>query len=132
MARIKWQQSFATGIDSIDAQHQQIIELINRLDISVDKQDREEMSEILKGLHDYIHTHFVYEEQLLEESGYKFVESHIRGHRRFVERLNSLTQRFEAGAYVSRELLDFLENWLIGHIAHEDQSYVSAVNSSMK
>lgn len=129
MARIEWQQGLATGIDTIDAQHQQIITLINRLDVSVDKQDREEVSEILNGLHDYIYTHFVYEEQLLEESNYKFTESHIRGHRRFVERLNSLTRRFEAGGYVSRELLNFLERWLIGHIAHEDKNYVPTVRT---
>ncbi len=129
MARIEWQQGLVTGIDTIDAQHKQIITLINRLDVSVDKQDREEVSEILNGLHDYIHTHFVYEEQLLEESNYKFTESHIRGHRRFAERLNSLTRRFEAGGYVSRELLNFLERWLIGHIAHEDKNYVPTVRT---
>lgn len=131
MARIEWQQSYATGIESIDTQHQQIIELINRLDVSVAKQDRQEVSEILSGLREYIHTHFSYEEHLLEQSGYKFTESHIRGHRRFVERLESLTQRFEAGAYVSRELLNFLHRWLVNHIAHEDQNYVSSVNANL-
>ena len=72
MARIEWQQSYATGIESIDTQHQQIIALINSLVVSVDKQDRPEVSETLSGLREYIHTHFVYEEHLLEQSGYKF------------------------------------------------------------
>lgn len=129
MARIEWQQGYATGIESIDTQHRQIIELINRLDVSVGRQDRAEVGEIIKGLHEYIHTHFIYEEHLLEQSGYKFTESHIRGHRRFVERLESLTRRFEAGAYVSRELLNFLHRWLVNHIVNEDQNYVPSVQA---
>lgn len=132
MARIEWQQRFSTGIDAIDAQHQQIIALINRLEVSVERQERGDVSEILKDLHDYIHSHFVYEEHLLEQSGYKYIESHIRVHRRFAERLDSLIQRFEAGAYVSRELLNFLHRWLIGHIAHADQSYVPAVSANIR
>lgn len=132
MARIDWQSSYATGIAAIDEQHQQIIHLINRLAVAVEQQNRAEVSDILTGIRDYVDTHFAYEESLLKQSAYKFTASHIRGHRRFVKRLDVLSQRFEAGAYITRDLLDFLHHWLIGHIAHEDQSYVPSVRTSLQ
>lgn len=127
MSKIEWRPEYATGIEAIDVQHQQIIKLINRLEMAVEQHDRDEVADILKGIRDYVEQHFSYEEQLLEQSGYKFLASHIRGHRRFAERLNNLSERFRAGAYVCRELLNFLQRWLTGHIAHEDQQYVPYV-----
>ncbi len=127
MASIEWQQRFATGIDCIDSQHKQLIELINRLEMAVEQHQRDGVEELLVDIDAYVASHFSHEEQLLEQSGFKFIESHIRGHRRFVERLDNLRRRFESGAYVSRELLSFLQRWLISHIAHEDQQYVADV-----
>lgn len=129
MARIEWQKGYATGIDVIDGQHKVIIDYINRLETPVKEQNRDEVSTILLGIYEYINIHFSYEEKLLEQSGYKFIESHIRGHRRFIERLESFRQRFDAGGCIGRELHNFLHRWLISHIAHEDQAYVPAVRS---
>lgn len=132
MGCIQWQHAYATGIESIDAQHLQLVDLINRLAVSVERQDREDMSDILHGLRQYVDNHFAFEEQLIAESGYPYAEAHIRCHRRFVDRLDSFCRRFEAGAYITRELLNFLKRWLVSHIALDDQAYVPAVMSALR
>ena len=132
MAHIEWQKGYATGIATIDAQHRQIIEFINRLEDSVIRQEREVVSHILGDLRHYIDSHFRYEEQLIGESGYRFADSHIRAHRRFAERFDAMSQRFEAGAYITRELLYFLRRWLLTHITQEDQGYVEAVSEVLQ
>lgn len=127
MSYVEWQTAYATGIETIDTQHRQLIALINRLAGAVEGQYRDEVADVLQGIRAYIEGHFSYEEQLFGGTGYRFAESHIRSHRRFVQRLDLLTRRFEAGGYVTRELLAFLHRWLLSHIANDDQDYVSDV-----
>ncbi|MDH5785561.1 MAG: bacteriohemerythrin [Chromatiales bacterium] len=131
MAQIEWQSGYDTGIEAIDSQHREIVTLINRLEVATHGSDHAEVTEILRRIQDYVTNHFSYEESLLEQAGFKFAESHVRTHHRFTQRLDSLQQRFDAGGYVTKELLNFLQRWLISHIAHEDQMYVSVVKKTL-
>ncbi|MEN8170958.1 MAG: hemerythrin domain-containing protein [Pseudomonadota bacterium] len=82
-------------------------------------------------IRDYIDIHFAYEQRLFAESRYKFTQSHIRGHRRFVARLDSFRQRFDSGACIGRELHNFLHRWLVSHIARVDRQYVPTVMTAL-
>lgn len=131
MSQIEWSEKFATGITVIDAQHQRIIEYLNRLDALDRERDKASMREILFNLVDYTLSHFTFEESLMDEAGYPEALSHRQSHNRFRIRIREYQQRYEAGEAICGELIDLLNGWLFDHIAEDDNSYVPYVRANM-
>ena len=120
MALLVWQAELDTGIDVIDQQHQRIVALINQLDEATGRDDQ---AAVLEELVDYTLSHFAFEEELLEESGYTFGPAHKRVHDMFVRRVGEYRMRFEAGEDITTELKGMLARWLFNHIRSDDKSY---------
>ena len=120
MTVLVWQPELNTGIDVIDQQHQRIVALINQL---ADAHTRQKQGAVLEELVDYTLSHFAFEEELLEESGYSFGPAHKRVHDMFVRRVGEYRMRFEAGEDITTELKGMLARWLFNHIRSDDKSY---------
>ena len=120
MTLLVWQAELETGIDVIDQQHQRIVALINQLDEATGRDDQ---AAVLEELVDYTLSHFAFEEELLEESGYTFGPAHKRVHDMFVRRVGEYRMRFEAGEDITAELKGMLARWLFNHIRSDDKSY---------
>ena len=120
MTLLVWQAELEIGIDVIDQQHQRIVALINQLG---EAKDREGLATVLEELVDYTLSHFAFEEELLEESGYSFGPAHKRVHDMFVRRVGEYRMRFEAGEDIAAELKGMLARWLFNHIRSDDKSY---------
>ena len=124
MTLLVWQAELETGIDVIDQQHQRIVALINQLG---EAKDREGLASVLEELVDYTLSHFAFEEELLEESGYSFGPAHKRVHDMFVRRVSEYRMRFEAGEDITDELRNMLSRWLFNHIRGDDKAYAEHV-----
>ena len=120
MTLLVWQAELETGIDVIDQQHQRIVALINQL---AEATGRDDQAAVLEELVDYTLSHFAFEEELLEESGYTFGPAHKRVHDMFVRRVGEYRMRFEAGEDITTELKGMLARWLFNHIRSDDKSY---------
>ena len=120
MALLVWQAELDTGIDVIDQQHQRIVALINQL---AEATGRDDQAAVLEELVDYTLSHFAFEEELLEESGYTFGPAHKRVHDMFVRRVGEYRMRFEAGEDIAAELKGMLASWHFNHIRGDDKSY---------
>lgn len=120
MTVLVWQPELETGIDVIDQQHQRIVALINQL---ADAHSREDQAAVLEELVDYTLSHFAFEEELLEESGYSFGPAHKRVHDMFARRVGEYRMRFEAGEDITSELKSMLARWLFNHIRGDDKAY---------
>jgi hemerythrin len=131
MNRIIWSSDLEIGIPPIDRQHKRIVHYINQLENLKEHTNREEIGEILEQLVDYTLSHFAFEEELMEESGYMFVNAHKRVHKLFVRKVGSFVDRFKLGEDITNELLRTLRTWLINHIKNDDNDYSSAVKSKM-
>ncbi len=131
MAHIKWTDELNTGIQVIDSQHQRIVDYINSLDDISDSHDREEVERILGQLVDYTLSHFAFEESLMEDAGYSFINGHKKVHELFVKRVGDFQQRFKMGEDITDELLRVLKSWLLNHIRSDDNDYVEIVSSRM-
>ncbi len=127
MARIEWSRDYELGIEVIDGQHRRIVDYINQLADAEERHDQEAMARIIHHLVDYTQSHFAFEEALLEEVDYATLVPHQRTHGRFIQRIEGLRDRFEAGEDVAAELGELLKTWLIGHIRSEDARYAPAV-----
>ena len=72
--------------------------------------------------------HFRDEEGIFAASDYPSSTEHKAIHRKFVEKLDEFESQLENGtATVSMDLLTFLKDWLIQHIAKTDPTYLPYV-----
>lgn len=131
MSHIVWTDDLNTGISVIDKQHHRIVQYINDLDDVSTSHDREQLGNVLQELVDYTLSHFAFEESLMEEAGYLFVNGHKKVHEMFTRRVSDFMQRFNMGEDITEELLSTLRSWLINHIKTDDDDYSDVVKNSM-
>jgi len=132
MAHLDWTSDLETGIQVIDKQHQRIVDYINKLYHAQQFHSREEVGTVLDELVDYTLSHFAFEESLMEEAGYPFINAHKKVHQLFVRRVADYQQRFKMGEDIADELLNTLRAWLINHIRNDDQDYSEDVRHNME
>lgn len=131
MTHIQWSTDLNTGIPVIDKQHHRIVEYINDLYDIEKTHDRDQVAHVLQELIDYTLSHFAFEESLMEDAGYNFINGHKRVHELFTKRIGDFKQRFNMGEDVTEELLTVLRSWLINHIKSDDNDYASTVKANM-
>lgn len=131
MAHIQWSDDLNTNIAVIDSQHKRIVSYINSLEDINGKNDRAVEEQVLNELVDYTLSHFAFEESLMEDAGYGFINGHKRVHQLFVKRVNDFMQRFKMGEDITDELLTVLKAWLINHIKSDDNDYADIVRKNL-
>lgn len=124
----QWSQAFLTGLPEVDAQHQRLVELINRLGrLLTEGQDlaQQEIDAARAELLDYGHEHFGDEERMFVAAGVdpRHVEFHCQEHRSFIDAVRALSMADDArrARSVQREV-SYLVSWLAHHILGVDQS----------
>ncbi len=118
-----WDPSLSTGIDIMDEQHRKIVDYINELEEARLDDDREKVSIVLKGLVDYTLTHFAFEEEYMEKSGYPLSDAHKKVHMSFAVQIENYVIQHDAGKDITRKLLSDLKVWLTNHIKYQDKDY---------
>lgn len=122
---IEWRDEYATTVSAMDAQHKQLIALINRLHSAMKQgKGKEATDEVLKELIRYTEYHFKEEEALMERAGYSDLEAQRQAHMALVTRALEAQRRWAAGDItVTHELLNMVMNWLPQHIVKMDKKY---------
>ena len=131
MAHIQWTEELNTGISIIDEQHKRIVLYINDLHDAKATHDLTKVGDIIDELVDYTVSHFAFEESLMEQAGYPFLNPHKKVHQLFVSRVSKFVERYKEGEDVTSELHTMLTKWLVNHIRNEDADYIDIVNRSM-
>lgn len=125
----KWLPEYSVNIKTIDDQHRELVNILNRLFIAVSKREGEKaIAGILDALMSYTQTHFALEERLMRQANYKDLESHMEEHRNLIEKLDLLCKKHlieEKAIYF--EMMGFLKTWLKEHIQGVDTKYSSAL-----
>ena len=126
-ARVPWSPRYEVGIEVIDGQHRQLLELVNRLgdDLGAGR-DFDQLVESLRELVRYTEHHFATEERLMDEIG-AGAERHRSEHRRLIDGLMRYTVNLDA-ASVSRSSR-FLQDWLFRHIEEVDRPFAAFLRS---
>jgi len=122
---IKWNPKLSVGIDDIDAQHQQLIKIVNELEEMTGEMDDETLVGLtLMKLESFAQYHFATEEKYFAEHGYPEAEEHAAKHRELSYQVKKLSGRFfNGGQDVRQELASLLAGWLEEHLTVEDQKY---------
>lgn len=123
---VQWTPKLDLHVPLIDKQHRMLCDYINDLYTAMrNNRTGEELQAIVGRLRDYTVAHFSEEEKLFGPSGYPGAGEHKQIHGKFVAKLNEFEEQLKQGtATVSMDLLSFLKDWLINHIAGADPGYV--------
>jgi len=122
MELIQLEDHLRLNIPEIDAQHEKLIELVNRLHEALvggaDKAVRDNLlSQLLKGMQ----SHCAYEEELMLRYGYPEYQAHKSEHDRLKRNLVDLIERYRNGELVlSIAVVMELKCWATIHIEKLD------------
>ena len=124
------EQQHSLGIPDIDAQHQELFLITNRLAEEAERPPTAERQTAvigqLKRLYAYCHYHFNTEEEILRCNGYDARAEHRGLHAAFTERVKSyLVEARGTRQFDLRPVLDELVNWILGHILDEDRKFAA-------
>ncbi|MDD5249837.1 MAG: bacteriohemerythrin [Rhodocyclaceae bacterium] len=125
MKTFVWDSNFTTGLETVDAQHHHLVELINRLGASLIAGDQDEaaLDAVFGDLAAYARYHFAEEEGLMSALAVdaRHQESHRRHHAQFIDQVSSMWTARHTVANPAEVLHGFLAAWLGYHILGEDQ-----------
>ncbi|EFL51350.1 hemerythrin-like metal-binding protein [Solidesulfovibrio fructosivorans JJ]] len=129
---IAWDPALALGLQEVDAQHQNIIRLINELDANRGGGKTQLAAETLRFLHDYLNSHFVLETKLMRDVGYPDIERHRENHELFANHVIFFEIEKEFGVVTDQmldDILAFLLEWFLHHITTEDRELANFVRT---
>jgi hemerythrin len=125
---IEWVDEMATGIVTIDRQHQFLIDTLQQANERLLQDENYVLlGVIVKDLLSYALTHFESEEELMQRYGYEAAcsedaQAHVAQHRDFSRRMVALRDQLREGREVLRiEVLQFLNRWLREHVLGIDR-----------
>lgn len=116
-----------TGIHTIDRQHQDLLSLTGEIEmLHRTQQDAHILNEMLPQLRTYALFHFNEEEQLMhmwvgEDA---WVQQHRLQHQDFIRQIEHLQElrEFHSDRSTVEQLIAFLRDWLLHHIATTDRA----------
>jgi len=135
----EWNRNFETGLETVDQQHQHLLELVNQfgtrlMDNSIDPSALETLFAELAA---YAQRHFEEEELLMVEVEVdpRHRAHHAAAHRGFLKEVSIMHAAVSLDSPKTIErLLDFLIHWLVYHILGADQSMarqIAAIGSGL-
>lgn len=124
-----WRDDYLLGIKQIDDQHKKLFEIAGNVfsllndELKIDKYD--EIVELIRELKDYAVFHFESEEEYMRSIGYRQYFLHKKEHNNFIEKVNDIDLNAvdEKQDTYLREILQFIIEWISGHILQTDRQY---------
>ncbi len=122
MSLITWRDEFAVGIEAIDHEHREMIELINELDLAMGKNaDHATVVDSLGEIYARIAAHFALEEKTMRDSHYSSYASHKQDHEVLLDELLDVIDSVdEDGDYDREDLSQTLNRWFSDHFRTHD------------
>lgn len=122
MALIQWDDSMSVGMEELDEQHRQLIDLINEAYTAVQRHDEHKMDALIAKMGDYARLHFSTEETYLEQSGFPHLEAHQIQHHKFIVDVDEFRRHRFQKTNLS-QIFVYLSRWLTTHIMEEDRKF---------
>ncbi len=127
-----WTDDFSVGVAEIDAQHRELVEMINALQSAMLIDTRSlEAKRILDELVEYTARHFQSEEDYMIQAHFPEYEEHKLAHDEFVEKVHDLVSRADWGTdLLGLELLESMKSWLEEHLLDADRRYMECMKDA--
>ncbi len=117
--------TMATGVETVDQQHRQLIDMVNQLETAArEGKARDEVDRMLNFLGEYVQIHFSAEERIMAERQCPALEKNKKAHAALIATYVQWRHKYEKeGAKLSlvMDLKNILSKWLVGHICGVDR-----------
>jgi hemerythrin len=122
MALLQWNDRYRVGIDAVDHEHRELIDLINRLYTELSaKRAKTNVSAFFGDLFKGISAHFALEEKFMRERGYDQLAAHKTDHERLLDEIRDIMEGFEQSDEIdSADLARRLDTWFSRHFETHD------------
>lgn len=126
LPEFEWSEGFDCGVDMIDRQHRNLVDIINLLRAAILRGDTVSSANSLESLQAYARYHFAYEESWARDQGMPqtALDQHVRRHQAFADRVQAMAEQDRREDSHGHALHRFLSNWLLEHIVKEDREMV--------
>lgn len=122
MSLLKWRTEYSVGVQSMDDEHRELIELINNLYGKLrDEPDSEMIERRLGDIVSAISMHFALEERLMRAHEYEEYAAHKEDHEELLDQIYELVDNFLTDPESGGALLESrLSSWFSNHFAGFD------------
>jgi hemerythrin-like metal-binding protein len=129
MALLHWKNEYSVGIEAVDYEHRELIDLINRLyeELSAKGAASSAVSffgDLFKG----ISAHFALEERFMREHGYDQLAQHKADHERLLDEIRDMMDEVADGE-IANNLSERLDAWFSRHFETHDARLHKALGS---
>lgn len=133
MKDILWDSSLSVQVEEIDDDHQKLVDLFNILSHSVKKNESVDyINAVLEELINCTVWHFSHEERLMLKYAYSGLDEHRTEHQELINSARALQQKvLQDNKQISAQEIEFLEQWLTGHILGADMELGSYLGETM-
>jgi hemerythrin len=130
----EWDDSLDTGVYTLDQQHRDLFEEVNKLLLATAKHEGHKIvGKFLEYLGRYVAEHFATEADLMEKTGYPAMEEHLAAHRAFEEEYRRLTGIITDYSMVMViQVAGRVNHWMHAHIPQHDRALVAFLKSRDK
>jgi hemerythrin-like metal-binding protein len=119
MPLIEWRKEFETGVPSVDHEHRELVDLINRLhEQMASGADKARVSEFLGEVFARIAAHFALEESIMRKHAYDEYAAHKAEHERLLDEIRDIMDGVSA-EYAS-SLSTVVRDWFVNHFKSKD------------
>lgn len=122
MPLIEWKDEYSVGVPDVDAEHRELIELINTLHESMQARDGgTDVMEFLGEIYARIASHFALEELIMRRHEYDEYHEHKRDHEQLLEEIRDIMDDYEDGKLLNEDdLARRLDRWFSEHFRTRD------------
>lgn len=122
---IIWREQLSVANDMIDNDHKHLISLLNEIERILPTKNHAKLASALDELARYSAIHFDREEKTAKAAGYNQTASLSQSHKKLFDRFTEIRIVFnnstnEWSEDESENFVNFLRDWLIGHVIKED------------
>jgi hemerythrin len=131
---ITWTEDWCVGNQTIDYQHKNLVDLVNRAELCALDADGESYGMFYPLLNDvslYAKTHFADEEKLLSAIDYQGLGNQIKQHAAFNECLTDFILDAMAAKEDRIKFSKFMADWLSHHVLVEDMKFKPEMKTAL-
>jgi hemerythrin len=122
MALIEWMDHYSVGVEAVDHEHRELIDLINQLhrDLLAGGEESS-VTAFLGGIFRAISAHFALEERFMREHRYDQFAEHKAAHEQLLEEMRDIMDGYEDDPQgASEQLSGRLDAWFTQHFKTHD------------
>ena len=96
MKYLHWSDEYSVGVDSVDYEHQNLIDMINMIYAELeDRRDLAQIRQTMNDVHTEISAHFALEERIMRDAGYEEYEAHKNDHEELLDQIRDMMDAIE-------------------------------------